>query len=57
MVSLTSSVGVVTSGVGVVTSGVRAGIAGLMSLAAQGGADPVAAPGGVFSVNFNQDFS
>lgn len=56
MQSLATSVGVVTSGVGVVTSGVRTGIAGLMSLAAQGAADP-AANGGVFSVNFNQDYS
>ncbi|XP_076069047.1 autophagy-related 18a isoform X2 [Oratosquilla oratoria] len=55
MQSLASSVGVVTSGVGVVTSGVRAGIAGLMNLAAQG-VDP-SSGGGVFSVNFNQDFS
>ncbi|CAL4142180.1 unnamed protein product [Meganyctiphanes norvegica] len=61
MQSLSSSAGVVGSGVGVVTSGVRAGIAGLMSLAATGGGDPQeggpSSPAQVFSVNFNQDYS
>lgn len=39
-----------------VTEGVKAGIAGLMSLAAQSSALP-AEGGGVFSITFNQDYS
>ncbi|XP_045105482.1 WD repeat domain phosphoinositide-interacting protein 2-like isoform X9 [Portunus trituberculatus] len=56
MQSLGTTVSVVGGGVGVVTEGVKAGIAGLMSLAAQGSALPTEG-GGVFSITFNQDYS
>ncbi|XP_069938605.1 WD repeat domain phosphoinositide-interacting protein 2 isoform X3 [Cherax quadricarinatus] len=63
MQSLATSVGLVNTGLGVVSSGVRTGITGvrsgltgLMSVATQGAADP-SASGGVFCVNFNQDYS
>ncbi|XP_050698282.1 WD repeat domain phosphoinositide-interacting protein 2-like isoform X2 [Eriocheir sinensis] len=56
MQSLGATVGVVGGGVGVVTEGVRAGIAGLMSLAATGASLP-SEGGGVFCMTFNQDYT
>lgn len=58
MQSLGATVGVVGGGVGVVTEGVRAGIAGLMSLAATGASLPSeGGGGGVFCMTFNQDYT